>query len=425
MRNIEEALLSEYKEQWDIEGLSGKRVATRLQSIAAIGQTTSGGSNRIGFSKEEQQAKELVIDWMQAIGMQTMQDGAMNVFGWIIGENPDLPAIVCGSHLDTVPNGGHFDGVLGVLAPLEVIESLHQIGRKPERTMVIAIFTNEEGACFQSGFTGSKAITKDYTEQELDSLYHDGEIFADVLKRNQSSIEQYKQAHLPVDDACLFIELHIEQGTQLEKHNQSCGIVTGIAGPLWLEVQFKGRTDHAGNTPMTDRQDALVAASEWIAAIPAIPKKHSDTAVATVGKMEIQPNGINVIAGEVTCYVDIRDIYTDQRDRIAREIIQLLDDIENTYPIETTWRESANTAPVVIEKQWRDRWKTIFHQFQLEPIELVSGAGHDAMILAHNMPVTMLFVRSQDGISHHPAEWTTLPDIMEAIYLLKQYIASY
>lgn len=425
MRNIEAALIKDYSRKWDIQGLDGKRLAKRLQAIAAIGQTAEGGSKRIGFSKEEQAAKEGVIEWMEALGMETRQDGAMNVFGWIVGEKPDLPAIVTGSHLDTVPNGGHFDGVLGVLAPLEVIEALHAEGRKPERTIVIAIFTNEEGACFNSGFTGSQAITKAYTDETLDKLRHGEETFADVLKRNGSSIETYKQAGLPVDEASLFVEVHIEQGTQLEKIKQACGIVSGIAGPLWLEVTFSGRTDHAGNTPMHDRQDALAAASDFIAGIPAIPGKHSDTAVATVGKIDVHPNGINVIAGEVTCYVDIRDIYEEKRAAVLRDIIAQLQAIEEKHHVQTTWRESANTAPVVIEKQWINKWKGIFHTYGMEPIKIVSGAGHDAMILADIMPVTMLFVRSMDGISHHPAEWTSLDDAMEAIFLLKTYIETY
>jgi len=425
MRNIEKALLTDYSGKWDVNGLDGERLAKRLQAIAEIGQTAEGGSRRIGFSQEEQAAKELVMDWMEALGMEVKQDGAMNVFGWINGENPNLPAIVTGSHLDTVPNGGHIDGVLGVLAPVEILESLHAEGRKPERTIVIAIFTNEEGACFNSGFTGSQAITKAYTDETLAKLQHGDERFSDVLKRNGSSIETYKQASLPVDEASLFVEVHIEQGTQLEKINQACGIVSGIAGPLWLEVTFTGRTDHAGNTPMNDRQDALAAAGDFIRRIPAIPAKHSDSAVATVGKIDVHPNGINVIAGEVTCYVDIRDIYEEKRAAVLKDIIAQLQVINETHHVQSTWRESANTAPVLIEKEWIDQWKSIFHDHGLEPIKIVSGAGHDAMIMAHMMPVTMLFVRSKDGISHHPAEWTSLGDAMEAIYLLKKYIQAY
>src|SRR5699024_10605370 len=147
--------------------------------------------------------------------------------------------------------------------------------------------------------------------------------------------------------ASLFVEVHIEQGTQLEKNKQACGIVSGIAGPVWLEVTFSGRTDHAGNTPMDDRQDALAAASDFIVSIPSIPEKHSDTAVATVGKVDVHPNGINVIAGQVTCYVDIRDIREDKRAAVLKDIIAQLQPISEKHQVQTNWRESANTAPVV------------------------------------------------------------------------------
>lgn len=423
---LQQRLLLDYNNDLNHSGVQGERLAKRLEEIAAIGQTEEGGSYRIGFSSEEQQAKAKIIGWMQALGMKVYQDGAMNVFGYLQGTNPDLPAIMCGSHVDTVPNGGHFDGALGVLATLEVIEAWRDTNKDPERTVILAIFTDEEGACFQSGFTGSKAVTGAYQLSELLKLRDEqGNSFTEVLELNGTDLEGFQHARQKFDDIALFVEMHIEQGKRLEKAGLPCGIVTGIAGPRWLEVTFTGEADHAGNTPMGERQDALVAASDFISILPRMPENFSQSAVATVGKLNTQPNGINVIPGKVTLFVDIRDIYEDKRDALTEAIIQQLKKAASDNDVQVAWQERSNIAPVLIEEELIQKWEQAFTYQGLETLKLPSGAGHDAMIMHEKVPVTMLFVQSKNGRSHHPAEWSELNDCVQSIHVLKQFLENY
>lgn len=422
-RTLQQRLLQNYDTKFNYGGIKGERLAERLKEIATIGLTEDGGSYRIGFSVEEQQAKEKIIDWMRALEMTVYQDGALNVFGYLYGTNRELPAIMCGSHVDSVPNGGHFDGVLGVLAALEVIEAWKETGKTPERTLILAIFTDEEGSCFQSGFTGSKAVTGNYRLPELLKLHdQDGKSFSEVLEKNGSNLEDFQKAKQHLDDVALFVELHIEQGRRLEKAMLPCGIVTGIAGPRWLEVTFTGEADHAGNTPMGERQDALVAASEFIARLPQLPENFSASAVATVGKQFVQPNGINVVPGKVTLYVDIRDIYQEKRDALTDAIIRQIQKSASNHNVQVEWQEISNTAPVLIEKKYIQKWEEALASQDLDPLQLPSGAGHDAMILQEKVPVTMLFVQSKNGRSHNPNEWSELNDCMQAIHVLKQFL---
>ena len=426
MIDLKEKLLQTYQTKYNHDGISGERIAARLQALAEIGLTEDGGSYRIGYSQEEQQAKELVMNWMQDAGLETVQDGAGNVFGRLQGKDPELPAIMSGSHVDSVPNGGHFDGTLGVLAALEVAEAWKEKAFIPKRSYEVAIFTDEEGACFNSGFTGSKAATGGYDIEQLLALKNsDGKSFTEVLADRGYSKESYQASERNFHNVAAFIEVHIEQGKKLEKADLPCGAVTGIAGPCWLEVCFHGEAGHAGNTPMNDRKDALIAASEFITAVNAIPKEISETAVATVGKLLVHPNGINVIPGKVTLTVDIRDIYEDKREIIIQQTIKEIDRISKMYGIKAAWTELSNTAPVLIEQAFIDRFTTALTDNGMKAIQMPSGAGHDGMILNEKIPIAMLFVKSKDGISHNPKEWSDLNDCVQAIHVLKNMIENY
>ncbi|MBU5465936.1 M20 family metallo-hydrolase [Virgibacillus sp. MSJ-26] len=420
--NFYENLIKDYDSKLDTDGLSGQRLARRLAVLSHIGETENGGVNRPGFSQEEKQAKEFVMDWMNEAGLEVSVDGAGNVFGRLDGLKNVSP-IISGSHLDSVPDGGSFDGPLGVLAALEVVEAWKTKGYTPEKPFEIAIFSDEEGARFKSGLMGSRAFMGQVKEEELtDYVDEQGHTFTEVIEEYGSDMEQYLDYEFKRKAIDMFIELHIEQGEVLEEENQPVGIVTGIAGPAWLEVNFKGEAGHAGNTPMVGRKDSLVAAAMLVKKIEELPKKVSDTAVATVGKLNVIPNGSNVIPGEVNLIVDVRDIHEETRDELLGIIEQEAKIIAETKELDVDMIHNSTIKPLPIEKKFQQELAEILKKHQIKPVYIPSGAGHDSMILGTKVPVAMLFVRSKDGISHHPDEWSSLSDCIQGVHVLKDYI---
>lgn len=421
--DLKSKLLADYKEVEMDEGISGERLAHRLGELSNIGLTADNGSRRPGFSLEEKEAKEKVASWMEEAGLTVQTDGAGNVFGRLEGKQPNKPVIMSGSHVDTVPNGGHFDGVLGVLSALEVAQAWKDTGYIPEKPFEVAVFTDEEGSRFNGGLTGSEAMTGDSDmEALLKKRDYANRSFEEVLKDVGLTRESFSQAKRPLEEIESFVEVHIEQGKRLERENLPCGIVTGIAGPYWLKLTFKGKAGHAGNTPMTDRQDALVAAGNFIHFISHLPQKISESAVATVGNIEVKPNGTNVIPGEVIVYVDIRDIYEDYRQELVDKIKQTAEEISAPRDIEVIYETVHNVLPVPIRKDLQEKMAEAVSEAGINPYYLSSGAGHDAMIIGHHLPSAMLFVRSKDGVSHNPDEWTDLNDCVKAVKVLKSYI---
>lgn len=421
--SLQGRLLKDFCAEHDYDGISGERLAVRLGELSKIGLTADNGSNRPGFSREEKQAKELVASWMRDAGLYVREDGAGNIFGRLEGKNNELPAIISGSHVDSVPNGGHFDGVLGVLSALEVVEAWKATGFQPEKPFEVAIFTDEEGSRFNGGLNGSEAVMgKGDVQKKLQLIDKDGLSFSDVLEGVGLSVEGYAKAKRNLDVIEMFVEVHIEQGKRLEKEGLPCGIVTGIAGPCWLELTFDGDAGHAGNTPMNDRKDALVAASEFIVDVNKLPGPISDSAVATVGKQIVKPNGVNVIPGKVTLYVDIRDIYQETRNQLVDETLVLAEKIAKKHQIHVEHVENMRVQPVPIAESTQKILEQSFRDNGIKPFRLPSGAGHDAMIIGEKLPIAMLFVQSKDGISHNPEEWTDLNDCVQTVHILKRFI---
>lgn len=421
--NLEKQLLKDYDIKHDRDGVSGKRLAQRLDDISKIGLTELNGANRPGYSDQERQAKDLIAGWMKEAGLTVREDEAGNLFGRLSGKNDSLPAILSGSHVDSVPNGGHFDGTLGVLSALEVVEAWKETGYQPEKSFEVVVFSDEEGARFNSGLHGSKGMmgTEDL-EEKLKLTDSEGLSFAEVFKQAGLRAEDYPKAKRDPKEIDMFAELHIEQGKRLEKANLPCGIVSGIAGSCRIEFTFIGKAGHAGNTPMNGRKDALLAASEFVLEVNKLPKQFSDSAVATVGKLDVEPNGVNVIAGKVTLYVDTRDIYKETRDQLADRIIELSREIGNKYGIEVEHVEKTRVTPVQISDELQDLISESLQENGIETLKMPSGAGHDAMILGAEIPVAMIFVRSKDGISHNPAEWSDLNDCVQGVHVLKTFI---
>lgn len=416
-------LMHGYDASFNRSGIDGERVATRLAKLSEIGLTSENGSSRMGFSIEERQAKELVKRWMKEAGLEVREDGAGNVFGRMNGTDSEAPIVLSGSHLDSVPNGGHFDGPLGVITALEVVEAWKKTGYQPRVSYEVSIFTDEEGSRFKGGLSGSTAMVGDVNQEEqLKLIDVNGDSFQKVIEKDGLTVSGYFDSKRESKGIAAFIEVHIEQGKQLENQNLPVGVVTGIAGPCWLELTFHGEAGHAGNTPMNDRKDALIAASLFIQELERFPKEVSPTAVATVGQLHVHPNGINVIPGKVTLTVDVRDIHKDTRDLLIDEIITMAQEVAELREITLEVVENIRIDPVPISFQMQGKVMKAIEEQGIESYLLPSGAGHDAMIIGRHIPTAMLFVRSKDGISHNPKEWTSLNDCVIAAHVLKKLI---
>lgn len=417
---MKDTLLKDYNTELNYDGIDGKRLAERLDAISKIGVLQTGGVSRPGFSQEEKDAKALVTEWMNDAGLTVETDAVGNVFGRLTGKD-NSQSVASGSHVDTVPAGGNFDGVLGVLAALEVAEAWKETGYIPDKSYEIIIFSDEEGARFSSGVFGSRAYMGLVDDELIESLRDsDGLNFEEVLEQYGSSLQDFKK--IQQRDWTFFAEAHIEQGKLLEKNNLPVGIVNGIAGQAWLEIEFKGLAGHAGNTPMNDRQDALVAAGRFVSELENLPKTVSNTAVATVGKLTVYPNGANVIPESVKMIVDIRDIQENTRDMLIELASRRAHDIAKERSIGVTVSRTSSVKPVPVEDTYKDELRDILSGLSIEPMELPSGAGHDSMNIGLELPVAMIFTRSKAGISHNPAEWTSLDDCILTVHVLKKFI---
>ncbi|WP_042148368.1 M20 family metallo-hydrolase [Paucisalibacillus sp. EB02] len=415
-------LLAGYNTQLDHSGINGKRLASRLHELSKIGAGENGGVTRIGYSPEEKHAKEIVSKWMTEAGLEVTTDGAGNVFGRLKGKS-EGPIVMSGSHLDTVPSGGNFDGVLGVLAALEVAEAWKETGYIPPVSYEVAIFSDEEGSRFNAGITGSDAFMGNLSNEVLDTYIDaEGKSFDEVIHEYGSSREEFLQPASVEKDMQFFAEVHIEQGEVLEKFDRPVGIVNGIAGPAWLEVTFEGKAGHAGNTPMGSRKDPVIAAGIFVSEIESLPSKVSETAVATVGKLNVHPNGVNVIAQKVELIVDIRDINERTRDQLVELICQKAESVAEQRGLQAKWNLNTKIKPLPIKRDLQERLADVVNKLGITPTFIPSGAGHDAMILGERIPAAMIFARSKEGISHNPKEWTSLDDCVMAVHVLKQLL---
>ncbi|MFC3418650.1 Zn-dependent hydrolase [Salinicoccus hispanicus] len=404
-----------------LEDRTSERLHARILEISKIGRTENEGAKRMGYSEEESQAKHKVIEWMQEIGMQVRKDGAGNVFGTYKGADSSK-VFMAGSHLDTVPDGGHFDGAAGVLTALEIVTLWHEAGYKPKYDFEVVIFSDEEGSRFSSGLTGSRAFMGMIEETELDKYRDpDGQTFDEVISNIGSDRQQFLTAEGPSKQIAMYAEIHIEQAKQLEQKDLPVGIVSGIAGATRTKITFRGAAGHAGSTPMTERKDALVKASEFISTLPEVAKGISETAVATVGKMNVSPGGVNVIPGEVELVVDARDINEDSQSQLIKAVADHANDVVNNSDITVETDLTTRILPIPVDTEVIRNMEASFKRHDLLPIHLPSGAGHDAMSIGTQFPITMLFVRSIQGISHNPEEFTHIEDLTKAVKVLKDF----
>ncbi|NDC44792.1 MAG: Zn-dependent hydrolase [Actinobacteria bacterium] len=386
--------------------VSMTRLRARIDELARIGATDAGGSCRLALTDEDRQGRDLICRWMSDLGMAVTIDAIGNVFGvWNVGQG--LP-VMTGSHIDTVRTGGIYDGNYGVLAGLEVIEACQLAGVSPNRPLAVAVFTDEEGARFAPDMLGSLVFVGGLgVEEALDTIGIDGARLGDELEK----IGYAGMTPCPGIAPHAFVELHIEQGPLLEANRKRLGAVTGVQGISWQEVTIVGQSNHAGTTPMSLRKDPVAAGADLAGFVRDLAHRYGGNQVCTVGKFDVHPNLVNVVAARVTLTLDIRNTDEDLLKKAESEVARHMSEIENVYGVSITTRSLARFEPVQFDERIIDLIEGICSDIDANTIRMPSGAGHDAQMLARVCPTAMIFVPSKDGISHNPAEHTDNEDL--------------
>ncbi|PSL45894.1 allantoate deiminase [Salsuginibacillus halophilus] len=409
-----------YKQCQDDENLDPKQLADRIAKLAEIGWTENGGISRFVYTNEEKQAKALFRSWMENTGMSVREDDVGNMFGRIEGKT-DGPVLMTGSHLDTVPDGGAFDGALGCLSSLMALESLLAEGFTFSQPVELVVMVDEEGTRFGNGLFGSRVMLGEVTEAEVrHALDEDGVTLQEAMDSQGFTLNGMAESFYPPEHIKAFLELHIEQGTTLEQAKKPVGVVSGIAGPSWHECSFYGETDHAGNTPMTDRRDAFAALSELALELEKLPAAQNDTAVATIGKVQLHPNGSNVIAGQADAVLDIRDVSESARDAVIDAARQKAYEIAERRGLQMNWHEQLRVAPVLVPEKVQQAVRTGAESAGISHMPVISGAAHDAMNFGKYTNAGMIFVPSVAGKSHTPEEFTHLHDAFHGTIAMRE-----
>jgi len=379
-----------------------KRLGRRMTELARIGGDGTAVS-RLGLSGDEQRARDLVGGWLSAKGAIVRRDAAANVFARFGGEGE---TILVGSHLDSVPEGGRFDGALGVLCAVEALESLVEAKTKLRRPVEVVAWADEEGARFGVGLFGSTAVFGRLGRGVGDRRDRDGVSIADALRALGERGDPAAARRDPTELAA-YLELHIEQGPRLDAAGLPLGVVSDIVGIYHARVTIRGRADHAGATVMTARADALAAASEIVLAVERIARGRSDS-VGTVGEIRVRPGAKNVVPGECVFSLDLRA--ARDHDGLVREVLAAVTSIASARAVEASVDELARVPVTALDPGIRDVLKRATRSVGVDAPELVSGAGHDAQNPAlSGVPTGMIFVRSTGG-SHTPREFASVDD---------------
>jgi allantoate deiminase len=349
-----------------------------------------------------QRANALVGSWMRAAGLEVREDAAFNLIGRLPCPTPRARTLLLGSHLDTVRDAGKYDGPLGVLVALAVVERLRaEKVALPFHVEVIG-FSDEEGVRYQTTYLGSRAVAGTLTRRDLALIEEKG-------------IERAKRKR---GDFLAYAEVHIEQGPVLEAENLAVGVVSGIAGQMRARITFTGQAGHAGTVPMKLRRDALTAAAEFILAVERCG------VTATVGQIDAQPGASNVIPGRVTLSIDVRDLADTRRRAAVKKLAQQAASIAKSRSVAMQWEPVQESPAVHCDRRLTQRMLSAALQHQQYVPLLPSGAGHDAVAMSAVCPVAMLFVRCQGGLSHHPAESVRPADVAVALAVLRDFVLS-
>jgi N-carbamoyl-L-amino-acid hydrolase len=403
-----------------ILAVNGDRLNERLTKLGGIGALEGGGVCRLALTDADKQGRDLVVSWMEALGLDIAVDAIGNVVGTLKGSEK-LPAVMMGSHIDTVSTGGLFDGNLGVLAGLEVIETIIESGIKPRHPLAVGFFTNEEGSRFAPDMMGSGVYTGDLAlDVALATVGIDGKTVGEELNR----IGYQGSAPFPnvAETVAAYFELHVEQGPVLDEENIEIGVVEGVQGISWHEFTIHGNSNHAGTTPMSYRNDAGLVAAKVNVFVNELANSIPDQ-LATVGALEIKPNLVNVIP-EYACFtVDLRNCDEQKLQQAEYQLDAYIAEQTEIHGLTFEKRKLARFEPVPFNQALVDGIEASAKENNLSSKRLYSGAGHDAQMFAPLCPTAMIFVPSVGGISHNIKEYTTPQQVTNGANVLLQAIA--
>lgn len=402
--------------------VNNERVENLLEGLAGFGGSMEEGVTRLAYSELDRQAQDWLLAQVQDLGLTVREDAVGNVFLRREGLEPQLPPVACGSHLDTVINGGAYDGMCGVVGALEALYMLRD--EKLRRSVEVIIFRAEESSRFGFATIGSKLLTGCGTPEDYSRAAKKGDCtFTEALKNWGCDPARSGEAVLAPGAYASFTEIHIEQGKVLEETRHQLGIVHNIAAPTRFKIHIKGMADHSGATPMGFRRDALVSAAKLILAVQEAAENEKDNGtVGTVGVVEVEPGSINVVPGAVTLWVDVRGV---DRESIIRTLADIREEAEAIAVLDRVgvhFEMLTEDSPVALSEEMARQTEDICREKGYSYMHMNSGAGHDAMHMAKIAPATMVFIPCRGGISHNPAEYAAAEDICRAVDVLAEIL---
>jgi N-carbamoyl-L-amino-acid hydrolase len=384
-----------------------------LERMAEFGKNPEGGVSRVAYSDADRLGREYAAGLMREAQLEVSVDAAGNMLGRRAGSDPRLPAIAFGSHIDSVPKGGNYDGPVGSLGAIEVARTLAERKIVTRHPLLVTIWSNEEG-----GLYGSRAATTGLEAGELDNMSSSGKTIRDGLRFIGGDPEQLDAARIPKGDVAAYVELHIEQGGTLERERRAIGIVEGIVGIKQWEVVFEGFANHAGTTEMDRRHDALLSAAKYVQMVNRIVRAEPGRQVGTVGRIQAFPGAPNVIPGRVEATLELRDLYDAKVDRLAAAVMEEARKIAEADGTQVSFRLLHENIAAPTDDRVRRPIAEAAKARGLSTMTLPSGAGHDAQAMAQIAPVGMIFIPSIGGISHSPKEFSTPEDIANGANVL-------
>ena len=399
------------------------RLKNRLDQLALIGATADGGVTRPSLTPEYLKARDQVARWMEEAGLTPRTDAIGNLIGRREGKIAGAPAILVGSHIDTVINGGKYDGTVGVLGGIEVARTLREQQVVLDHPLEVIAFIEEESTRWPISTLGSHAMSGQIDVEKILAVPdRDGITVAEALRSAGFDPGRIPEAARKPEEILAYVELHIEQGAVLESLHLPVGVVTGIAAQVIMELTLTGRTDHAGATPMHLRKDALAGAAEIIINIRELAKKAGPDSVATVGHLEVKPGALNAVPGEVFMTLDIRDIRQQTRDRLVTDITDMIRKTAKKHHLSCDLKETSRLIPVMLPENMVNIIAAACQKLVLPVHKMPSGASHDAQNMAAITDAGMIFVRSRNGISHSPLEYSSTEDIAAGTEVLYETV---
>ena len=401
-----------------------ERIQKDIETLAQFSCVEGIGCTRFTYTKEFAQARDYIISEMKAAGLTVREDAVGTVIGRLEGKNPNAPILMTGSHFDTVKTGGRFDGPAGVTAALETARTLHDEGFVPECPIEFVALPEEEGARFGGGLMGSRAMCGKLTQAEVDTYKDwDGVTIAEAMKGYGLDPTKIAEAKRTPGEIGTFIELHIEQGPILENNRTDVGIVEAIVGLRCLNVTVTGRSDHAGTTPLNMRADTMLATAKAIVAGTEKAKELNDGTVVTFGRVETIPGAFNIAAKETNFNIDCRSRGIESVNTVIDVIRTSLErSVAENPGLSFEMEEKTSALPVQMKAEVQELLEKHAAELNISTRKMLSGAGHDAMIMGALCDVAMVFVPSKDGRSHVPEEWTDYADLQKGVELVYRTI---